>query len=236
MLMKRLKENEEEKELFICPFCGAPQRIVIPLGTVQVNCQYCGALILVPPWMGGKTLRCTNHPERLAVGICNDCGRSFCSECLRIYHLEARDTAATLYLDTACLSRRYAGKTDKTFWMGILLLAYGIFSAIFFVEIGILFITFAGGMIAYSVLRGKKIPTEPTVDKVLMERKRIEGDSELMESVDADKLYNELLTEYVQKWGALTGTEFLREEIRGYLSQGVSFPEAVKRIHERKRI
>ena len=151
--------------------------------------------------MGGETLRCANHPERLAVGICNDCGRSFCSECLRIYHPEARDTAATLYLDTACLRRRYAGKADKTFWMGILLLAYGIFSAIVSLEIGILFIIFAGGIIAYSVFKGRKIPIEPTVDKILMERKRIGGDSELMESVDANKLYNELLTQYVQKWG-----------------------------------
>lgn len=236
MLMKRLKENEEEKELFICPFCGAPQRVIISLGTVQVNCQYCGALILVPPWICGETLRCANHPERLAVGLCNDCGRSFCSECLRIYHLEARDTAATLYLDTGCLRSRYADKAAKGILAGILLLAYGIFSAIFFVEIGILIIIFAGGVIAYSVFKGRKIPTEPTVDKILMERKRIGGDSELMESVDADKLYNELLTQYVQKWGALTGTEFLREEIRGYLSQGVSFPEAVKRIHARRRI
>jgi len=236
LLMKRLKENEEGKSLFICPFCGAPQRIVIPLGTVQVNCQYCRALILVPPWMGGETLRCTNHPERLAVGICNDCGRSFCSECLRIYHLEARDTEVTLYLDSACLRKRYAQKAGKGIWVGILLLAYGIILAMVSVEIGILFIIFAGGVIAYSLSKGRRIPTESTVDKVLMERARIEGDSALRESVDAEKLYNELLTQYVQRWGALTGTEFLREELRGYLSQGVSFPEAVKRIHVRRRI
>ena len=235
--MKRLKENEEEgKNLFICPFCGAPQRIVIPPGTVQVNCLYCGALILVPPWMGGKTLRCTNHPERLAVGICNDCGRSFCSECLRVYHLKARDNGATLYLDTACLRRRYAQKADKTFWVGILLLAYGIFSALVYIEIGILFIIFAGGVIAYSVFKSRRILTEPTVDKILMERERIEADSALGESVDAEKLYNELLNEYAHRWGALTGTQLLREEIRGYLRLGISFPEAVSRIHARRRI
>jgi ribosomal protein S27E len=234
--MKRLKENEEGKELFICPLCGAPQRMFVPPSTVQVNCQYCGALILVPPWMGGETLRCANHPERLAVGICNDCGRSFCSECLRIYHLEARDMQATLYLDTACLRRRYADKAGKGIWAGILLLACGIFSAIVSVEIGILVIIFAGGIIAHSVFKGKKIPTEPTVDKVLMERKRIGADSELMESVDANKLYNELLTQYAHRWGALTGTQLLHEEIGGYLRLGISFPEAVRRIHARRRI
>ena len=234
--MKRLKEDEEGKGLFICPFCGAPQRMIIPQGTVQINCQYCGALILVPPWMGGKTLRCTNHPERLAVGICNDCGRSFCSECLRVYHLKARDAEATLYLDTACLRKRHAEKAGETIWAGILLLAFGIFSAVVSLGIGTRIIVFAGGIIAYSVLKSRKTPTEPTVDKVLKERERIEADSALKESVDAEKLYNELLTQYVQKWGALTGTQLLREEIRGYLRQGVSFPEAVKRSHARSRI
>lgn len=234
--MKRLKENEEGKKLFICPFCGAPQRIIIPPGTVQVNCQYCGALILVPPWMGGKTLRCTNHPERLAVGICNDCGRSFCSECLRVYRPKARDNGATLYLDTACLRRRYAENAGKGIWAGILLLAYGIISAMVCVEIGILVIIFAGAAIAYSVFKSRRIPTEPTVDTVLTERERIAADPALRESVDAEKLYNDLLRQYVYRWGALTGTELLRGEIRGYLRQGVSFPEAVRRIHARSRI
>lgn len=236
MLMKRLKENEEEKRLFTCTFCGAPQRGIIPPGTMQVNCQYCGGLILVPPWMGGKTLRCVNHPERLAVGICNDCGRNFCPECLRIYHLKTRDTKATLYLDIDCLRKRYAEKTSKTIWVGILLLAYGIFLAIISIGVGILVIIFAGGIIAYGVFKGKEEPTESTVEEALKERERIEADSALRESVDAQKLHDELLTQYVYKWGARTGTELLREEIRAYLRQGVSFPEAVKKIHARQRI
>jgi hypothetical protein len=174
--------------------------------------------------------------ERLVVGICNDCGRSFCSECLRVYRPKARDSGATLYLDTACLRKRYAENAGKGIWAGILLLAYGIISAMICVEIGILIIIFAGAVVAYSVFKGRRIPTEPNIDKILMERERIEADSTLRESVDAEKLYNELLKQYVQRWGALTGTEFLREEIRGYLSQGVSFSEAVRRIHARSRI
>lgn len=234
--MKRLKENEEGKRLFICTFCGAPQRMIISPGTMQVNCQYCGGLILVPPWMGGKTPRCVNHPERLAVGICNDCGRNFCPECLRVYHLETRDTEATLYLDTACLRKRYAGKANKGIWGGILLLAFGILSAISSLGVGILFIIFAWGIMAYSVLKRREKPTEPTVDKVLIERERIEADPALRESVDVEKLYDELLTRYVHRWGARIGTAFLREDIRAYLRQGVSFSEAIKKIHARKRI
>jgi len=234
--MKRLKENEEGKRLFTCTFCGAPQRMIISPGTMQVKCQYCGGLILVPPWMGGRTLRCVNHPEKLAVGICNDCGRSFCPECLRVYRLETGDANATLYLDTACLRKRYAGKANKGIWAGILLLAYGILSAFVSAGFGVLFIIFSCGIIAYFVLRRREEPTELTFDKVLMERERIEADSALEESVDAQKLYDELLTQYVYRWGPRTGTVFLREEIRGYLRQGLSFPEAVKRIHARTRI
>ena len=234
--MKRLKENEEGKRLFTCTFCGAPQRMIISPGTMQVKCQYCGGLILVPPWMGGRTLRCVNHPEKLAVGICNDCGRNFCPECLRVYRLETGDANATLYLDTACLRKRYAGKANKGIWAGILLLAYGILSAFVSVGFGVLFIIFSCGIIAYFVLRRREEPTELTFDKVLMERERIKADSALEESVDAQKLYDELLTHYVYRWGPRTGTVLLREEIRGYLRQGLSFPEAVKRIHARTRI
>lgn len=234
--MKTLNEKEEEKRLFTCTFCGAPQRTIIPQGTMQVKCHYCGGLVLVPPWMGGKTLRCVNHPERLAVGFCNDCGRNFCPVCLRIYDLETRDARATLYLDTACLRKRYAEKANKGIWVGILLLAYGIFSAFFSVGLGVVFIILASGMIVYSVLKGREKPAESTVDEVLMERERIEADPALRESVDAEKLYDELLAKYVYRWGARTGTVFLREEIRGYLRQGISFPEALQRIHARKRI
>jgi DNA-directed RNA polymerase subunit RPC12/RpoP len=234
--MKRLKANKEGKRLFTCTFCGAPQRMIISPGTMQVKCQYCGGLVLVPPWMGGKTLRCANHPERLAVGFCNDCGRNFCPVCLRIYDLETRDARATLYLDTACLRKRYAEKANKGIWVGILLLAYGIFSAFFSVGLGVVFIILASGMIAYSVLKGREKPAESTVDEVLMERERIEADPELRKSADAERLYDELLAKYVHRWGARTETVFLREEIRGYLRQGISFPEALQRIHARKRI
>lgn len=230
--MKELKENEKGKRLFTCSFCGAPQRKIIPPGTTQVKCQYCGGIILVPPWMGGKTLRCNDHPERLAVGMCNDCGRNFCGECLRIYHLKTRETETTLYLDTACLRKRHAEKANKIIWGGILLLAYGIFATIVALAFGVLIIL-AGGIIAYGVFKSREIPTELTVDKILMERERIEADPALKKSVDAEKLYNELLTQYVYRWGAITGTDLLREEIRAFLRQGFSFPEAVKKIHAR---
>jgi DNA-directed RNA polymerase subunit RPC12/RpoP len=228
-----MKLNKEETKLFLCPFCGAPQRMIIPDGTLQVKCPYCGGVILVPPWLGGKTVRCVNHPERLAVGVCNDCGRNFCAECLYIYHLRTRDAKATLYLDQKCLRKRYAEKTNKTKFFGIATAAYGVFLSMISLMFGIFIIICGVALIAYSIFKSKETPPEVAIGKTLMERQRIEADPTLKKAVDAEKLYNELLTEYVHKWGGRTGIDLLQSEISAYTRQGVSFPEAVNRIYAR---
>lgn len=76
------------EEVLTCPFCGAPHKETIPVGIVQVKCSYCGAEVLVPPRLGGQVRRCPNHPELLAVGLCNDCGSSFCDQCLYVWGVE----------------------------------------------------------------------------------------------------------------------------------------------------
>ena len=228
-----MKGNKEETELFLCPFCGAPQRMIIPEGTLQVKCPYCGGVVLVPPWMGGKTVRCGNHPERLAVGVCNDCGRNFCGECLYIYHLRTRDTKATLYLDQTCLRKRYAARANKIKFSGMAIVAYGIFLSIVFPPFGIMVIIGGAALIAYGIYKSKEPPPEVVIGKTLMERQQIEADPKLKKAVDAEKLYNELLTEYVNKWGGRAGIDLLQSEISAYTRQGVSFPEAVKRIYAR---
>lgn len=92
-------------EALTCPFCGAPYRETIPAGTVQVKCQYCGAMILVPPSLGGIVQQCPNHPETLAVGICNDCGQSFCTRCLYVLNIKG----GRCYICAKC----YKNRTDK---------------------------------------------------------------------------------------------------------------------------
>jgi DNA-directed RNA polymerase subunit RPC12/RpoP len=91
-----------EKEAFICPFCGAPYRTLIPAGAVQVECQYCKSTILVPPRLGGVVQRCPNHPDVLAVGLCNDCGNSYCDRCLYVYRV--RD--GKLHVCSECYQKR----------------------------------------------------------------------------------------------------------------------------------
>ena len=133
------------------------------------------------------------------------------------------------------LKKETCGKASKVILSGIVLLAYGIFAILIALTFGVLVIIFAGGIIAYGVFKSREIPTELTVDKVLMERERIEADPALKKSVDAEKLYNELLTRYVYRWGALRGTALLGEEIGAFLRQGFSFSEAVRKIHARTR-
>ena len=91
-------------EALTCPFCGAPYRETIPAGTVQVKCQYCGAIILVPPSLGGVVRQCLNHPETLAVGLCNDCSQSFCTRCLYVLNVQG----GRLYVCAKCYENRTA--------------------------------------------------------------------------------------------------------------------------------
>ena len=91
-----------KEEAFACPMCGAPYKKLIPAGVVQVECNYCGASVLVPPHLGGALEQCLNHPDALAVGMCNDCGGSFCDRCLYVF--EGRD--GTLYLCSQCYKNR----------------------------------------------------------------------------------------------------------------------------------
>lgn len=182
--------------------------------------------------MGGKTLRCVNHPERLAVGICNDCGKNFCSGCLHIYHLETQDAQAVLYLDESCLRRRHSKKVSEAFLGGIALIAFGLFFSIFALFssfallTGIFFIILGVSAIAYGFFKGGETPVEPTLDETVVERKQTLN-------AYADKLHDELVSAYVYKWGPRIGIDLLQHEIKAYMRQGISFPEAVKRIHAR---
>ncbi|MGQ9625207.1 MAG: hypothetical protein ACUVT9_07565 [Candidatus Bathycorpusculaceae bacterium] len=112
------------EEALTCPFCGAPYRAIIPAGTIQVKCNYCGAAILVPPLLGGVVRQCPNHPDTLAVGLCNDCGQSYCTRCLYIFNVEG----GKLHICAKCYEKRSSMKT-----VGALILL--ILSIIFFLAI-----------------------------------------------------------------------------------------------------
>ncbi|MEM3699519.1 MAG: hypothetical protein QXL57_01445 [Candidatus Bathyarchaeia archaeon] len=105
----------EKTEAFLCPFCGAPYKELIPAGVVQVKCHYCGATMLVPPRLGGLIQRCPNHPDTLAIGLCNDCNKSYCDNCLYIFETKNEK----LYLCVRCHKNRTQASRAKAIFLFI---------------------------------------------------------------------------------------------------------------------
>ncbi|MGQ9530699.1 MAG: hypothetical protein ACUVQX_05165 [Candidatus Bathycorpusculaceae bacterium] len=78
-----------------------------------MKCNYCGATVLVPPRLRGLVQRCPNHPDILAIGLCNDCNKSYCDNCLYIY--EGGD--GKLHLCAQCYKNRMQDKQAVAIFM-----------------------------------------------------------------------------------------------------------------------
>ena len=232
--------TEKEAKAVTCPFCGAPYREVIPTDALQLECHYCGGIFLVPPEIRGGISQCLNHPDRLAVGICNDCGENFCSECLHIYNLQIKNTETTLYLCPECLKERHNKETDSVIYAGVFFLFFsgvcafigmstefseGFFIAISFFVLGI-------GIASYGFLKRSELPQELTVGEVRVEHEKNRSMFANDEDAEATELYEELLRKYVKHWGVNTGADLLDKEIAAYLRHGADFSEAIKKIYQ----
>jgi len=228
----KLEDNETKPVL--CPFCGAPQRTYIPADTVQIKCQYCGGIFSSPPVMGGETYRCVSHPERMAVGKCNDCGENYCGACLHYYDLESDRVSATLYLCPDCLRKRHVEKADMKIYFGVLMLVFGVLLAAFSILVGMLFLIVGIGAIIYGYFSGRGTPEEFSIDDVRGEDEKRKTELAASGDVDTEELYSKLLTQYVEHWGVSSGSELLENEIAAYTRSGMSFNEAVERVYRRQ--
>jgi len=217
------------REAFTCPFCGAPYRGVVPSDVVQVGCQYCGGMILVPPELGGSVHRCPNHPEALAIGLCNDCGKSYCSHCLHIYTVEH----ARLYVCPNCLRARLNKQVQSLFLIGLILFLSGLFLLPVSLVWSILWIAFLSiPVIAYGLYRMTHPAGKPTVfDEI--EAPTIYEEKEALKkgtNLDARKLYKKMLLEYSIRWGSISGKMMLNSRINAYLKRGFDREEAIRRV------
>ena len=61
------------------------------------------------------------------------------------------------------------------------------------------------------------------------------GMSEEAEAEEAERLYDQLFTKYVDHWGIQTGTQLLDSEIRAYTMHGDSYAKAMRKIAERNK-
>jgi hypothetical protein len=182
----------EEAESTKCPFCGAPYNQIVSAGVVSLRCPYCGGIFHVTfhvePEMKANVPRCTNHPEQMAVGICNDCGGSYCGDCLHGYELKGRGESATLYLCPSCLRARYKKNARNYVFSGALCLAVaviflGVFPAdawsvprVFFTEA--LFLVLGVGMLVYGIYLRSRDIEEPTVEESSAQREEESDDME----------------------------------------------------------
>jgi predicted Zn finger-like uncharacterized protein len=91
-----------EREAFVCPFCGAPEKDTPSSTTAETKCRYCGSLIRVPRQLVRLTRRCPNHPESLSTGICRNCGQAFCEQCLNVWN----ESYAEYYLCPRCYEKQ----------------------------------------------------------------------------------------------------------------------------------
>lgn len=78
-----------------------------------------------------------------------------------------------------------------------------------------------------SVSEKGEVPTETNVQEL--------NDSSKSALAETEKLYNELTSKYIHRWGAQTGVQLLHDELNAYLWQGDSYADAVRKIHQRQQ-
>jgi len=153
-----MEKSKDTRRGFVCPFCSAPYRDVIPSDTAQVKCNYCGSVFSVSSYFEETAPRCPNHPEVFATGLCNDCGDNFCVRCLYTYALETRSEEATLYLCFECLRKRHIDQANQYIFGGIVALFVGFLFLAVNAFFGILFIALVSIMIVYGLYKRLTFP------------------------------------------------------------------------------
>jgi len=209
-------------EAYICPFCGAPYRELIPAGVVQVKCRYCGGLVLVPPRLGGLVRRCPGHPETLAVGLCNDCSGSYCDHCL--YILKVRD--GELYVCSNCLKKRRTKNAMVALGVGIFYLIFGLGITVHAAPVGGFMIFVSLSLMAYGFYAWTTPWKKPTVHMRMAE---VEAEKIKLPST-AQKLYGKMLYAYVIAFGSESGKRELEKRIEAYMEKGFERGEAILKV------
>jgi hypothetical protein len=224
----------EETEVVCCPICAAPYRKLIPADALQLKCDYCGATFRTPPKIGVEIPECVNHPERYAVAVCNDCGRSFCSECLHSYNLNTMQSdRAVLYLCPDCFKKRYLTSANRHVLSGIAIITMGAL----FTSIALpfaLIIVIGVAQVFYGFSQRSEL-SQKLGNVEQRPKKQQTAEPSTIEQPDAEKLYDELLDKYTHRWGTRTGAELLDDEIKAYTWNGTSFAEAVNKVYKRQQ-
>ncbi len=223
--------SKKELNTLFCPFCGAPYRQIVQADTIQLKCHYCGGTFVVPQQLS-EQVRCTNHPEKLPVGLCNDCGGSFCGDCLHVFKLQSRQMSANLFLCPDCLMARHMGIANGAIVGGLFMAMIGLLMSFWllvqFPRVGaggivfLLFLVFGLPLAIYGAQKRKASGfEEPTVNSVRTIEERMKDTPATPEA------YNRLLSIYLSRFGPKIGYDLLRNEISERMRRGQTFWEAV---------
>ena len=206
-----------EHMALVCPVCGAPYRETIPVGMAQVKCHYCGASIVIP----AAAPRCPNHPDLIAGVLCNDCGRSFCRDCLSPYFVQGQDDSGTLYLCSSCLAKRNVEKAEYPLLFGVLTLILGVFILLLTPIAGVLWIAFlAVPLIVYGILKSRRFFRQE--DLTYGEKKP---------EVSFQEIEAKVVSEYTKAY-RVHASVLLENRLKSYIKEGISYEEALRRLAE----
>jgi len=224
-----MEGSKDTKTGFACPFCGAPQRDVVPSDAAQMKCNYCGGMFSVLAHFKDIAPRCPNHPEIFAKSLCNDCSEHFCSRCLHSYNLKTDRGSARLYLCPECFRKRLFKQANSYIWSGFVLLFVGFFFFAFVPVEGLLLLLFSIPMILYGFDKRSRLLKTPSAynerETILTRESKV---SEFAD--DIDDLYGKMLSKDMMRFGAINAKELLDNEIYAHIRQGLDYGEAVRKV------
>jgi len=202
-----------------------------------VKCKYCGGTIIVPPYFSGEVRRCSSHPDVLAIGLCNDCGGSFCEACLHFYDVEH----GTLHLCSSCFKDREAKRSLGGVFVGIMAILFGLFMYTIVPQKGdglislIVFGALGLGFIAYGISKRSDV----LKSQIVMQRRgAFETNVEFRGSNGSQattiEMYNMLLADRLRYCGPELAISQLERELHIYEQAGLTRGEAVRKLGEEK--
>jgi len=204
-----------EHVALVCPVCGAPYRETIPVEVAQVKCHYCGASIVIP----ATAPRCPNHPGLIAGVSCNDCGRSFCRDCLSPYFVQGQDDSGTLYLCNSCLAKRNVEKAQYPLLVGVFTLILGVFILLISPVEGILWIAFlAVPITVYGIVKSRRVFRQE--DLTYIERKPEPSFRQIEAKV---------VSEYTKAY-RVHASVLLENRLKSYMKDGMRYEEAMRKL------
>jgi hypothetical protein len=119
---------------------------------------------------------------------------------------------------------------------GVLFVLIGAVAAVIFAPIGIILVVVAIVEIFYGFSKRREADEDYPVavpEGRGEETIAPEAGSE-PEEANAELVYDQLLTKYVEKWGVQNGMQLLESEIRAYTRHGDTFAEAVAKVYRRQ--